>query len=270
MTKTIARKCGLCPGCNKTVGHMAHALQCEDCQAWQHISCAKISTALYRMLCEDTNDHIVFRCSSCKKDCSPSSTATDPPRAPSTRRARSTGRLSGSPERTTAETLNITNPGQNRQHQRTESLPTNDASNATGRRTYAVAAASTANPTSSSSSDSPWTKVGKSGSSSSASAGTGHDPSTPSVAAAAPRRFTPAPRQHCLLFFGVTESSKTQPYSLPLHYTPRGPSINPFLYRTPIPYPIGYNIYIKVYSQVQRADYFRVYISIGYKGEYIM
>ena len=61
-------KNGLCPECHKTVGRTAHALQCDDCHVWQHIGCAKISTALYKLLCEDVNDHILFRCSTCKRD----------------------------------------------------------------------------------------------------------------------------------------------------------------------------------------------------------
>ena len=98
MTKRSANKSGLCPGCKKSVGYKAFALQCDDCQAWQSVGCANLSTALYKLLVDNADEHLVFRCSVCKgtaKRPQALPILVSPPTPP--RRAHSAGRQTTSP-----------------------------------------------------------------------------------------------------------------------------------------------------------------------------
>lgn len=55
----------LCVKCIQTVRSDQCALQCDDCERWQHLSCSTLLKSTYDALRDDASDHVGFFCSAC-------------------------------------------------------------------------------------------------------------------------------------------------------------------------------------------------------------
>ena len=62
----------VCPSCNRTVAKNHRAVQCDNCDSWNHIKCEGISPVQYKcMINSSDDDNFTFFCASCHRNALP-------------------------------------------------------------------------------------------------------------------------------------------------------------------------------------------------------